>query len=155
MFVKQGLNKKAGQKRKRGRSREKRRYSSDLTTAQWLVIKPLIPGEKKGGRPRQVCIRDVLNAIFYRLKNGGTWENLPKDLPNPKTVFDYFRKGSLDGTIEKIHDVLRRAVRKQAGKEETPTAGSMDSQSVKTTQKGGAVATIQARKSKDASVISA
>jgi putative transposase len=130
--------KKSGRKRRKANSRERKRYSSDLTTAQWLVIKPLIPVAKKGGRPRSTDIRGALNSVFYRLKNGCTWENLPKDFPNHKTVFDYYRKWSLDGTIEQIHDVLRRAVRVEAGKEETPTAGVIDSQSVKTTEQNRA-----------------
>jgi transposase len=140
--------KKSGRKRKKANNREKKRYGSDLTTAQWLVLKPLIPKEKSGGRPRTVNIREVLNGILYRLKNGCTWENLPKDFPNHKTVFDYFRKWTLDGTIEKIHDALRRAVRIAAGKEETPTAGSIDSQSVKTTQKGALVVMMPVKKLK-------
>lgn len=145
--------KKSGRKRKKANNREKKRYSSDLTTAQWLLLKSLIPDAKPGGRPRKVNIREVLNAIFYRLKNGCTWENLPKDFPNYKTVFDYFRKWTLAGTIEKIHDILRREVRKQAGKEETPTAGIIDSQSVKTTQKGGSKVTTLVRRPMVASVI--
>ena len=140
--------KKSGRKRKKAKTLEKIRYTSDITTAQWLLIKHLIPEAKSGGRPRSVNIREVWNAIYYRLKNGCTWENLPKDFPNYKTVYDYFRKWSVDGVIEKIHDVLRRAVRKEAGKEETPTAGTIDSQSVETTQKGGIVAMTLGRRPK-------
>jgi putative transposase len=145
--------KKSGRKRKKANNREKRRYSSDLTTAQWLLIKHLIPEAKPGGRPRTTNIREVFNAIFYRLKNGCTWENLPKDFPNHKTVFDYYRKWSVDGIVEKIHDILRRTVRKEAGKEETPTAGIIDSQSVKTTQKGGIPATTLVKRQKVESAI--
>jgi transposase len=140
--------KKSGRKRKGANNREKSRYSSDLTTAQWLVIKPLIPEAKKGGRPRTTEIREVLNGIFYRLKNGCTWENLPKDFPKNKTVYDYYQKWSVDGTIEKIHDRLRRSVRLEAGKAETPTAGIIDSQSVKTSQKGGIVVMMPVRRLK-------
>ena len=140
--------KKSGRKRKKAKTLEKIRYTSDITTAQWLLIKHLIPEAKSGGRPRSVNIREIWNAIYYRLKNGCTWENLPKDFPNYKTVYDYFRKWSVDGVIEKIHDVLRRAVRKEAGKEETPTAGTIDSQSVETTQKGGIVAMTLVRRPK-------
>ena len=146
--------KKSRRKRKKVNTLEKIRYTSDITTAQWLLIKPLIPDAKPGGRPRSVNIREVWKAIYYRLKNGCTWENLPKDFPNYKTVYDYFRKWSVDGVIEKVHDVLRRAVRKQAGKEETPTAGIIDSQSVETTQKGGIVAMMRERRPKAVNVTS-
>jgi putative transposase len=149
--VKQEAKRKKS-KRKRVSNKEKKRYSSDLTTAQWLVIKPLIPEAKSGGRPRTVNMREVFNAIFYRLKNGCTWENLPKDFPPHKTVFDYFRKFTLDGTIEKVHDNLRRQVRLAAGKKVTPTAGIIHSQSVKTTQKGGSAGTTQAKRQKDENV---
>lgn len=129
--------KKSGRKRIKANNRERRRYGSDLTTIQWLVIKPLIPDSKKGGRPRTTDIREVMNAILYRLKNGCTWENLPKNFPNYKTVFDYYRQWSLDGVIEKIHALLRSQVREKAGKAGTPTAGVIDSQSVETTEQGG------------------
>jgi putative transposase len=133
--MKQGLRKK-GRKRKKAKARERKRYTSDLSLSQWERIKPLIPLAKPNGRPRETNIRAVLNGIFYRLKNGCTWDNLPKDFPPSKTVYHYFRQWSLDGLIEEIHDVLRRAVRVEVGKTETPTAGCIDSQSVKTTQKG-------------------
>ena len=123
------------------RAKVLKRYTSDLSNAQWEIIKELIPKAKPGGRPRTVNIREVLNAIFYRIKNGCSWENLPKCFPPHKTVFDYFRKWTLDGTIEGIHAALRSKVRKKAGKAETPTAGIIDSQSVKTTSKGGPKAT--------------
>ena len=131
-----------------------KRYTSDLTPRQWEQIKPLIPPARPGGRPRTVNIREVLNGIFYRLKNACSWENLPKDFPPHQTVFRYYRQWSLEGTIEKIHDVLRRQVRVKAGKQETPTAGIIDSQSVKTTQKGGTVVTMRARRLKAANAIS-
>jgi putative transposase len=146
--------KKRGRKRKEGRKGKRKRYTSDMSDKQWAVIREMIPEAKPGGRPREVNIREVLNGIFYRLKNGCTWENLPKDFPNCKTVFDYFRKWSLDGTIESIHAALREKVRKKAGKKEQPTAGIIDSQSVKTTQKGGPKVTTPVRRPRVASAIS-
>lgn len=95
---------------------KRKRYTSDLTDGQWRIIEPLLPPAKPGGRPRTVNIREVLNGIFYRLKTGCSWENLPKDFPACKTVFDYYRKWSLDGVIEVIHNTLREKVRLKAGK---------------------------------------
>jgi len=131
-----------------------RRYSSDLTYEQWKLVAPMIPPAKPGGHPRTTSVLSVLNAIFYRLKNGCTWRDLPKDFPPWETVYDYYRQWSLDGAIERIHDALRRAVRKKAGKRETPTAGIIDSQSVETAQKGGIADMTQARRSKAASATS-
>jgi putative transposase len=145
--------KKRGRKRNAKKCAEKKRYTSDLTNQQWAIIRPLIPPAKPGGRPRETDIREVLNGIFYRLKNGCSWENLPKDFPPNKTVSRYCREWTLDGTIEEIHATLRAMVRKKAGKSETPTAGIIDSQSVETTQKGGILATMPERRSRAASVI--
>ena len=143
--MKRGL-KKAGRKQKKAKSSKYKRYTSDLSLSQWQRIKPLIPAAKANGRPRETDIRAGLNGIFYRLKNGCTWENLPKDFPPSKTDYHYFRHWSLEGLIEEIHDVLRRLVGVQAGKPETPTAGCIDSQSVKTTQKGANEATTRPRR---------
>ena len=123
-----------------------RQYTSDLRYEQWKRISPLIPVAKKGGRPRTTGMLPVLNAIFYRVRNGCQWRDLPRDFPPWRTVYDYFYQWSLDGTIEMIHAELRKLVRKKAGKMETPTAGIIDSQSVKTSQKGGRVAMMQARR---------
>ncbi len=131
-------DKPRNRKRKRSRVTKKKRYTSDLTTAQWLVIKPLIPEAKPGGRPRSTNIREMLNGIFYRLKNACSWGNLPKDFPPNKTVSRYHREWTLDGTFEKIHAALRTMVRQKAGKADTPTAGVIDSQSAETTEQGGA-----------------
>ena len=109
-------------------------YPTDLTNRQWNCIKDLIPPAKTGGRPRTVDPRQVINAIFYVLVGGIPWRMLPKDYPTWKTVYHYFRMWRDDGTWRRIHDTLRAAVRRRAGRHKHPTAGCLDSQSVKSTQ---------------------
>ena len=121
-------------------------YPTDLKEAEWEVLKPLLPAAKPGGRPRNVDLREVLNAIFYRERAGCSWEMLPHDLPPTKTVYDYFNKWSEDGTWARINDVLVRRVRQAAGRDPEPSAAIIDSQSVKTTEKGANAATTQPRK---------
>ena len=119
-------------------------YPSDLTDAQWRRLEPLIPLAKPGGRPRSADVREVVNAILYVDRNGVTWRALPHDFPPWRTVYHYFRAWRLDGTWERIHDALRDQVRARAGRAASPSAAIIDSQSVKTTGKGGHAATTPA-----------
>ena len=130
-------------------------YPTDLTDAQWKRIEPLIPDAKPGGRPREVNMREVINGILYINRGGCAWRLLPHEFPPWGTVHYYYRRFRLDGTWQRIHKTLRGKVRRQAGRKPTPSAAVIDSQSVKTAEKGGAVATTQARKSRAESVISA
>ncbi len=130
-------------------------YPSDLTDEQWLLIEPHIPPAKHGGRHRRVDMRQVSNGLLYQSRTGCQWRALPKDFPPWGTVAYYFYRFRNDGTWQAIHDTLREQVRVAAGKEPTPSAAVIDSQSVKTTEKRGAVAgTTRARRSTDASGIS-
>jgi putative transposase len=129
-------------------------YPSDVKDAEWNVIAPLLPEAKKGGRPRTTSLRDVVNAIFYVNRSGGAWRMLPKDFPPYQTVYRYFRTWSKDTTWKKIHDALRDLVRQKAGRETSPSAAAIDSQSAKTTEKGAPKGTMPGRKSRGASGIS-
>jgi putative transposase len=121
-------------------------YPSDLTDEQWAVLAPLIPPPKPGGRPRRLAMRAVLNAIFYVDRTGCQWRYLPKEYPSWKTVYWYFTRWQDDGTWEAITDALRGQLRQTLNRDPNPSAAILDSQSVKTTQKGGAAATTRARK---------
>jgi putative transposase len=118
-------------------TRARRPYDTDLTDAQWDIIRPLLPPAPGGGRPRTTDTREVLNAIFYHLRAGGAWELLPHDFPPPGTVYDYFSRWPRDGTIERIHDALRREAREASERDPEPSAACLDSQSVKATEVGG------------------
>ncbi|MBP1464412.1 IS5 family transposase [Candidatus Chloroploca sp. M-50] len=109
-------------------------YATDLTNRQWNCIKDLIPAAKPGGRPRSLDMRQVMNGILYVVVSGIQWRLLPKEYPNWKTVYHYFRTWRDNGTWQRIHDTLRAQVRQKAGRHKHPTAGCLDSQSVKTTQ---------------------
>jgi transposase len=122
------------------------RYDTDLTDREWAVLEPLVPAVKVGGRPADHARREIMNALLYILRTGCQWRLLPHDLPHWKTVYTYFRLWRLDGTWPSIHDQLREKVRRAAGRHPQASAAILDSQSVKTTEKGGLAATMRARK---------
>src|ERR1035437_8129223 len=143
---------------RRAAERRGLRYPSDMTDAEGALIEPMIPPAKHGGRPRDVNVREVLNAIFYVLFTGCQWRALPKDLLPKSTAHDYFMLWDWDGTLERIHHALYVAAREQAGREASLTAAIIDSQSGKAAQKGAlrltSRASMRARRSRVESAIS-
>ena len=117
-------------------SKPRKPYTSDLTDAQWELIRPFIPVWKVG-RPRTTDMREVLNAIFYLLTSGCSWENLPHDFPPEGTVRDDFHQWQRTGIWDQIHGTMREKVRVAAGREPTPSGGSVDSQSLKSARTAG------------------
>jgi transposase len=129
-------------------------YPTDLTDQEWALIQHLVPVAKSGGRPADYPRREILNGIFYLLRSGCSWRMLPHDLPPWRIVYHYFRQWRQDGTWQHIHDMLRGDVRVATGKHRQPSAGIIDSQSIKTTEKGGSAASTHTNRSRGASATS-
>jgi len=124
--------------------RSKLRYPSDVTDEEWGHIASLIPPAKRGGRKRSVDVREVVNGLMYILSTGFQWRAVPRDLPPRSTLFEYFDLWDYDGTLDRIHHALYVKCREAMGREASPTAGVIDSQSVKGAEKGGPASIRQA-----------
>ena len=139
-------------------NRDHLRYPSDVTDAEWTLIAPLIPPAKRGGRRRSVDVREVFNGLLYVLSTGCQWRYVPRDLPARSTLFGYFHLWTYHGVIDRIHHALYVQCRDLLEREASPTACIIDSQSVKSAEKGGPAlirtATMQARRSRARSGIS-
>jgi len=139
-------------------NRDAQRYPSDLTDEEWSQLMPLIPPAKRGGRKRKVAVRQVVNGIMYVLSTGCQWRSVPKDLPPRSTLHDYLNRWNCDGTVVKIHHTLYVKCREDLKREASPTACVIDSQSVKSAEKGGPalirMVTTPARRSRARSGIS-
>ena len=139
-------------------NRDAQRYPSDLTDEEWSQLAPLIPPAKRGGRKRKVLVRQVANGIMYVLSTGCQWRSVPKDLPPRSTLHDYLDRWNCDGTLVTIHHTLYVKCREDLKREPSPTACVIDSQSVKSAEKGGPAlihtVTMPARRSRARSGIS-
>jgi transposase len=133
------------------------RYTHDLTDEEWAEVEPLIPPSKPGGNKRTIDVREIVNGLMYILGSGCQWRDIPKDLPPRSTIHDYLDRWSYDGTLDNIHHTLYIKCRELAGRQASPSAAVIDSQSVKSAEKGGAasirLATMRGRRSKERSVI--
>jgi transposase len=117
--------------------RSKLRYPSDVTDEEWALVAPLIPPPKPGGNKRTRDMREVVNGLMYVLSTGCQWRAIPKDLPPRSTVYDYFDRWDHDGTVQRLHHALYVKCREQASRDASPTVAIIDSQSVKSAEKGG------------------
>ena len=133
------------------------RYPSDLTDAEWALIAPMIPPPRRGGRKRETDMRECMNAIRYVLRTGCQWRELPKDFPPRSTVYNYFWEWSRYGVLDRMHHALLVKCREAEGREASPSAAIIDTQSVKATEKGGVLpirsATTPVRRSRASSAM--
>ena len=121
-------------------------YPSDVREAEWAILEPLVPAVKTGGRPARWSRREIVNAILYVVRGGNQWRAMPHDLPPWQTAYGYFWQWRNAGLWEQIHTAIREHARQRLGRQATPRAAILDSQSVKTTQKGARVATMPTRR---------
>ena len=122
---------------RRRHDRQGLRYTHDLTDEEWTLVAPLIPPAKRGGNKRTVEVREIVNGLMYILGTGCQWRDIPKDLPPRSTLHDYLDRWDYDGTLQRIHHALYGQCRKLAARDASPTACVIDSQSVKSAEKGG------------------
>lgn len=134
---------------------ERQAYPTDLSDEQWRILEPLLRSPKSnGGSPGDHPLREIVNALLYLLRTACSWRNLPHDFPHWQAVYSHFRRWRKDGRLEQVHDALREQVRRAEGREATPSAAVIDSQSVPTTEKGGPVGSMRGRRSRVGSAIS-